>query len=206
MGDIIGYCGLSQAGPMLVQALSALHYDKHASLAAVGDDGSFNACLPGNAPELAGRCGFLHTRAQLFSTRNMYIRTYAGNVESHGSFNELVRRGSRQFVGSLFDCLSSVRGRSAMFLIHRDHPNVLVGASLGLPLYLGLSDKGWFLSTTEWVFPPSCDTPLLLPPRSFCVISPEKYDLYDLQGNHREERPYCMKMTVTQDKRGTSQV
>lgn len=202
MSDIVGYCGARQAGPMLAEALARLNDGCQAGLAAMNCDGLFRTGRPEDAQQLSGRCGFLHTRAELFSTQATFARTYAGHVEHHGLFVELTRRGSRQLVAGLLDCLHSVRGNCAMLLFHRDYPETIVGANLGLPLYLGFCDEGWFLSTTEWALPPTCLTPMSLPLFSFCVVTPTKYDLYDLQGNHRKDRSYSMRTSVVDEEGG----
>lgn len=199
MDDIIGYCGPQQAGPMLAGALSLLRDGHHAGLATLHNDGLFRLANPADAMFLPGTCGFLHTQSALFSTKETIAAVYAGKVRYGGDFKALVKNDSSRFVPSLAHCLRSVEGACAMLLLHRDHPNLIVGVNHGLPLVLGLCRDGWFLSTTEWGLPSSCKNPMALPAFSFCVLSEDTCDRYDLEGNVQEDCSYFMHVRVTHE-------
>lgn len=183
VSQIIGYCGLQKAGPMLAEALSGLGSESGAGLVTLSRQGKFEAGGLRRAEGMWGRCGFLHTKMAFGMPRATTVVTYAGHPPSVGTLEFLPRSMTDDFGLRMADYVRSVQGEYAMLLLDQNWPQVLVGISQPLPLYFGFFEADWFVSTVRWGLPSCCENSAMLPPASFCVLTPGECTRYTMDGS-----------------------
>jgi glucosamine--fructose-6-phosphate aminotransferase (isomerizing) len=100
----------------------------------------------------------------------------------------------RHYQGDLVDAVSTayseLEGHFAFVVIHRDHPEMLVGARLQCPLVVGIGDDGMFLASSIAAFLPQTRRVQLIEDGEVVAITKDGASFFSVENGPREREEF----------------
>jgi glucosamine--fructose-6-phosphate aminotransferase (isomerizing) len=231
MCGIIGYTGLREAEPILIQGLRRLEHRSYDStgLATLTGDRLHLRRLVGRVADLIGLLrerpapgclGLGHLRwathgavtesnahPQLSGDGRIAV-VHNGVIENYATLRrQLQREGyalhtdtdteviaqmiARAFAGDLPAAVratvSELEGTFGLAVISPQEPEMIVGAAQGSPLVIGLGEEEYFLASDSAALLGLTQRFLPLSERQMCVLTPDDWQLHDLERTPRAE-------------------
>lgn len=104
-------------------------------------------------------------------------------------------KNTKDWILAVKKAVDELEGAYALAIIHKDHPDQLIGVRQGSPLVVGLGIGENFLSSDNLALLPVTQRFIFLEEGDFVVVKRESIDIFDAQHHPVERQVYTSKLT-----------
>ncbi len=103
---------------------------------------------------------------------------------------------------ALRESLAEIKGSYALLIIHKDHPDTILGARKESPLLIGVGDNESFLASDTTAFLDLTKKVIYLDDGEHCLLSPTHIEVYDCHNNAVHKQTHTITWSIDAAQKG----